>query len=183
MTGGRFEDSGLLKEFFKQFGAVVQVTVRHREEEAENEDGEMKIMNTSWAMVTMEHVHGVERALAARPILNPHTKKEFVVTNFDEQQAGNSTGGMVQTLKCVDDEHERLSLCDDHFKRICASDLPCAVAYDLKRQDDPNLMDAQNPDVWPSILQGLSRWTAGKPELEMAVDQSVRTTVFSSSSP
>ena len=107
------------------------------------------------------------------------TTQVFMTDFFDDEDVFKEVQkmahrGMVQTLKCVDDEHERLSLCDDHFKRICASDLPCVVAYDLKRQDDPKLVDAQNPEAWPTILKALAQWTAGKPALEMAVDQSVR---------
>ena len=89
-VGGRLENEEKLKQLFKQFGRVVQATVRHREDEAGN--------NTSWALVTMRREAGMRSALAAT-VMNPETKKALVVTEFSQKQADVSKGGMVQVQK------------------------------------------------------------------------------------
>ena len=68
---GEFEDERALIEEFSVFGTVVQATVRHR---VDKETG----ANTSWALVTMAHYKGADRALQRAKELVSKNDESFI---------------------------------------------------------------------------------------------------------
>ena len=87
-VGGKFETEEALTEVFQTFGTVVQATVRHRMDAEGN--------NTSWALVTMSHHKGADRALkrGASELPEPLT-----VNLFSKKQADASKGAMGSVRK------------------------------------------------------------------------------------
>merc|ERR1711871_1136567 len=82
-VGTKFEDEDALKVVFAQFGAVLQVTVRHR---IDKDTG----ANTSWALVTMESKDGAEAVIAGAESL----PSALTVARFSKKLADSSTGQM-----------------------------------------------------------------------------------------
>ena len=80
---GTYESEEALREIFSEFGRFEQATIRHR-----IIDGE----NTSWALVTMGDVEGVEKALAAPSVMAGTS--QLVLTRFDKKTAESSRGKM-----------------------------------------------------------------------------------------
>ncbi len=78
-----YESPAKLATLLEQFGAVEQVTIRHR-----IQDG----ANTSWALVTMETAEAADKVVQAPRVLAG--RHELRITYLDEQRARASTGEM-----------------------------------------------------------------------------------------